>query len=45
MTFKTKNGKVHEQIWQNNKPYGQTLQTYTMHPENTNVAHIKTRKL
>lgn len=37
LTFKTKNNKVHEQIWQNNKPYGWTLRRLTQYTLKTQM--------
>ena len=36
-SFTTKNSMVHDQIWQNNKPYGQTAHRLTQYTLNTRI--------
>lgn len=36
-SFTTKNSMVHDQIWQNNTPYGQTAQRLTQYTLNTRI--------
>lgn len=36
-SFTAKNSMVHDQIWQNNKPYGQTAHRLTQYTLNTRI--------